>query len=681
MKRPPISSLGDWLRRCRLPAASWLRDALFPSPLPDRDHWLHHLAQRCERTSLKPRSLPRWTPYRHAWRWDPAQTDDDPIDMRWVRQGKLVLAGSVLLGALSWKMADMTAGVPQVMVGGETAKTIASADFRSVHRREQMRQVRPDNYDLTRFPVSDATEKHWRNLLWTTAVVQPTESFVRDAVDQLLGMMAQPGLSGAQVRTVDMATKVGTQLYLTNPTFYASFGARFVAAIAQSTDPQWVAVSLSNLARAGAAPQDLQTLMTRVKTRFPNWSTNVYLQTTVRDVAERLAPTPLPPLGDLLNWEIAPKQLHLYVICQGDRDVLCRSILKDRDGQFVRHQDGKLWSVPLLLRSIHNLAWNFSRGQTPQGIYRIEGQVPQPDDDFFRAYGQFALVNLFVPFEAGAKAFAPGKSGSFTGSVDDYTHLLPPSWRGVWAMQQTYWAGKTGRGLFRVHGTGDAPDFFSSKGKDPDSYNWNPTIGCLSALELYNEKGQLLEADMPKILQALEAVAGPDFTGYMVVVDVSGKVGEPITLAQLDQAIGKTMPARSSHSGGNDTGSAVKRSATPKSSKLPNSTPEPEAKTAKPLKSTKANEAHSMAQIGTQAGAVSQPPVAIAPLATGTQSLKMADIKSTIAMALALSPPAKPPTPLPEKSLEQSAGKSVGKSSGKFQVSSTNPLESALPGN
>ncbi len=519
----------------------------------DRDHWLHHLSERCERTSLspkspnlslKPRPMPRWTPYRQLWHWDPEQVDDDPIDVRWVgKSSKLFVVGCVILGVLVWKPSSQSnAGVPKVLVEGAAKQTtIASADVRSSFHREQQRQVRPDNYDLLRFPVNMTTEKHWRNLLWTTAIVQPTEPFVRDSLDQLLGMMVRSNLSPSQVRTVEMATQVGTQLYLADPTFYSVFSQRFMAAIAQGTNPQWVAVSLSNLARAGASPGDLQLLVRQIKTRFPRWDKNVHLQTSVRDVTAGLSPQPLPPLGDLLRWEIAPKQLHLYVVCQPDRDILCRMVLKDRNGEFVRHQDGQLWSVPLLLRSIHKLAWNFTRGQTPQGIYRVEGSIPQPDDEFFRAFGQFPLVNLYVPFEPGAKQFLPGKAGPFRGEIEAYQNLLPPSWRSVWAMQQTYWAGKAGRSLFRIHGTGDAPDFFSSKGKIPESYNWNPTIGCLSALEVYNEKGQLLDAHMPKILKALEAVAGPKFSGYLVVVDVPGRPGEPIAVEQLNQAITQSV--------------------------------------------------------------------------------------------------------------------------------------------
>ncbi|WP_421655719.1 hypothetical protein [Leptothermofonsia sp. ETS-13] len=464
------------------------------------------------------------------------------------KYGKFAVFGGLVVAGLAMKPAAISiARPPEALSGNEAKVSQATADARSQQRQEQIRQIRPENYDLARFPVTNQNENHWRNILWTTAVVEPQETFVAEAIDQILGMTTLRGLSNSQMRTIDAATKVATQLYLRYPTFYERFGQRFLQAIESSPDPEWIAVSLAALVKSGASPGQLQSLTERVKSRFPNWTKNVHLYTIVREVAESIAPSAMPPLGDLLNWAIAPRQLHLYVLCRPKRDILCQAILKDRDGQFVRYGDGTLWSVPLLLRSIHELNWNFVRGQTPQGIFRLEGVVPQPDDKYFRAYGRFSLVKLFVPFEPGAKQFLPGKSGTFRGTLKDYQKLLPSSWQNYWAIQQSYWAGKVGRSEFRIHGTGESPDFFSNKGSNPDTFSWNPTIGCLSALELYNERGQLVEAHMPKILDALQMVGGKKFAGYMVVVEVPGKSEKPVTLNEIEAALsgGSTRSASS----------------------------------------------------------------------------------------------------------------------------------------
>lgn len=429
------------------------------------------------------------------------------------------------------------AGVP-FLAQAETTQAQATATARVERRQRQVRQVQPEKYSLKRYPVTDSNASHWRNQLWTTALVEPQETYVAEALNGILALTARSSLSRSQVQTVEMSMQVGTQLYLSNPTVYASVQQQFLQTIERSDNSQWVAMALSGLSKGEMAPDQLRRLSDRVRQRFPRWSQDLFLRTTLQDVAELLNPSPVPPLGDLLKRTIAPGQFHLYVICQPDRGVLCQTVLKDRQGQFVR-QNGQLWSVPLLLRSIHHgLGWNFIRGQTAQGIYKVESVMPKPSAEVFGAYGQFPLVKLFLPFESGVREFLPGRKGSFTGTIGAYQALLPPAWRNYFPVQQSYWAGKIGRSLFRIHGSGEAPDFFSGKDHHPpESYNWNPTIGCLSALELYDEAGRLQQADMPKILSALTSVGGKNFSGYVIVVEVPQTAKTPMPVTAIEAAI------------------------------------------------------------------------------------------------------------------------------------------------
>jgi hypothetical protein len=436
---------------------------------------------------------------------------------KWLRQGQqrsLWLAGILLFSLLSGGKAIAT---DNFATANPVPKATAAA--RVEQRQKQVRLAQPGNYDLSRYPVTDANERHWRTVLWATALREPQYAEVAQALEGILALTSTPKLSQPQMRTVDMAMQVGTQLYLHFPVRYGSLESSFRQTIARSPDPQWVAMALSALAKGGLSSTELQSLSDRVRQRFPRWSQDVFLQTTLADVTASLTPQATPSLRDLLQWTIAPQQLHLYVLCPRNRGLLCRALLKDASGQFVR-QEGQLWSAPLLLRSLHDLAWNFERGETPQGIYRIEGVVPQPDYEFFGAYGQFALVKLFVPFESGVRAFLPSQKGRFTGNLAAYQALLPPTWRNYKPIQETYWAGKAGRSLFRIHGSGEATDFFNGKERYPAGAEWNPTIGCLSALEVYDETGRLQQADMPKILNALTAAGGKNFSGYMIVVEV-----------------------------------------------------------------------------------------------------------------------------------------------------------------
>lgn len=418
-------------------------------------------------------------------------------------------------------------------------------------KQKQIQQIRADNYDLQLHPVSDAQEKHWKNILWTTAIVEPQDDFVVSALSNILSLSRQRGLSAAQSRTVEMAFQIGNQLYISNPTVFAGVGQQFLQTIEGSSNSRFVAMALAGLAKSQLSPAQVQQLSERVRQRFPQWSQNPVLLTTLQDVRERIAPTPTPPLKDLLSWTIAPGQMQLYVICSRDRNALCRTVLKNGQGNFVRAasavssngsrlQQGQLWSVPLLLRSIHGLGWNFTRGQTPQGIYRIEGFTPQPDDEFFRAYGRFSLINLFVPFESGARSFLPGRSGRFTGDLNSYRTLLPLSWRSYAPMEQSYWAGQLGRGLFRIHGSGEDVNFFRKSPSDLAAA-WNPTLGCLSALELYDQSGKMQQADMPKIVSALSLAGARNLSGYLIVVDVDTPSQRPVSVEDIEAAYSRTQ--------------------------------------------------------------------------------------------------------------------------------------------
>jgi hypothetical protein len=169
----------------------------------------------------------------------------------------------------------------------------------------------------------------------------------------------------------------------------------------------------------------------------------------------------------------------------------------------------------------------------------MEGISLQPDDEVFHAYGQFSLVNLFVPFENGVNAFLPNQKGAFTGNLQAYQTLLPPSWRSYQPMQQTYWAGNVGRSLFRIHGSGAAIDFFRNKAGvvNVRNFDWNATLGCLSAIEIYDKRGSLIKADMPKILNALNTVGKGKVEGFLIVVDVPSTSNEPVTVAEISKLI------------------------------------------------------------------------------------------------------------------------------------------------
>lgn len=419
----------------------------------------------------------------------------------------------------------------------------ATETARNLQIQDQQQKADPSRFNLQKYPVNDSNSTHWQESLWAIGVLAPDAPYAVQALEKILQMTTTPNLSDPQKGIIDTAMQVGGELYTLKPETYGKLQKHFLRTINYSSDSQWVALSLSALAKSpeqNMPPSKIEQLSLIVKKRFPKWQDDLHLRATVQtmqsDRRASIKTNPMPNLRDLLKWQVAPQQPHMYVFCRPNREVLCLSLLKDRNGKFVR-QGKQLWSKPLLLQSLRNLDWYFTNGRTPQGIYRMEGISLQPDDEFFHAYGQFSLVNLFVPFEDGVNSFLPNRKGKFTGDLSAYQALLPPSWRNYTPMHQTYWAGNVGRSLFRIHGSGAAIDFFRNKSAvvSAKNFEWNATLGCLSALEIYDNRGSLIKADMPRILDALNTVGKGKVEGYLIVVDIPSDSKEPVTVAEINQ--------------------------------------------------------------------------------------------------------------------------------------------------
>ncbi len=407
----------------------------------------------------------------------------------------------------------------------------ATESARKAQIQEQQQKADPSRFDLKKYPVTESNASHWQNSLWAIGVLAPEKNYAVQALENILQMTTAANLTDPQKGIIDTAMQVGVELYTLKPKVYGKLQPYFLRTINSSTDSQWVALSL--LALAKSPKSQIEKLNLTVQQRFPNWAQDIHLRNAIQG-DRQLKVSAIPNLADLLKWQVAPQQAHMYVFCRPNRNILCLAVLKDRNGKFLK-QGKQLWSASLLLQSLRNLDWYFSNGRTPQGLYRMEGVSLQPDDEVFHAYGQFSLVNLFIPFEDGVKAFLPNQKGKFTGNLPAYQALLPPTWRNYVPIQQTFWAGNVGRSLFRIHGSGAAIDFFQNKAAvvNAKNFNWNATLGCLSALEIYDNRGSLLKADMPKILDALNNVGKGEVDGYLIVVDVPSPTDAPITVAEI----------------------------------------------------------------------------------------------------------------------------------------------------
>jgi hypothetical protein len=175
--------------------------------------------------------------------------------------------------------------------------------------------------------------------------------------------------------------------------------------------------------------------------------------------------------------------LRLFMFCRDDRRFPCLMVMKDGQGRLYRKANGKVWSHQLLAYSRHTKKYNETNGNTPAGVYTIDGVMPVANrkDEF----GEWRrLIMNFIPRsdnEASLKS------------------LLPASSRSAFWWQETAIARDMGRNAFRIHGTQQpAP-------RGEPYFPFYGTSGCIANREntydgvTYREQRTLLDVLMRQL--------------------------------------------------------------------------------------------------------------------------------------------------------------------------------------
>ncbi len=175
-----------------------------------------------------------------------------------------------------------------------------------------------------------------------------------------------------------------------------------------------------------------------------------------------------------------------------NRDYPGMAIVQNADGTFMRNAEGRLMVFEQLARSASGLPYFIPDGNTPQGVYSIQGTATT----YNKLIGPTPNLQLIMPYERKWNTyFHAGDSTVYSPASDmfwAYQQLLPPALRNSNALAEAYYAGKLGRNPIIAHGTTIDPEYFRNK----PWYPLTPTMGCLCAKELWNvSNGRLLVSD------------------------------------------------------------------------------------------------------------------------------------------------------------------------------------------
>jgi hypothetical protein len=234
--------------------------------------------------------------------------------------------------------------------------------------------------------------------------------------------------------------------------------------------------------------------------------------------------TRLAALKEISNKTFLSGNVLLFSFQRKNRNFPGMVVVRDTTGNFVTDDSSKIFAIPQLARSVSNLPFYLTNGNTPQGIFRMFGF----DVSKSIAIGPTTNIQLTMPLETSPKFFL--KDSAITDTVwtmSLYQKLLPESWLHFTPAYETYFASKAGRTEIIAHGTTVDPEYY----KGNSYYPHTPTQGCLCTKEIWSDiDGKRIVSDQQKLVDAVKRAGGAD--GYLIVIEIDDQQ-KPVTINEI----------------------------------------------------------------------------------------------------------------------------------------------------
>lgn len=219
--------------------------------------------------------------------------------------------------------------------------------------------------------------------------------------------------------------------------------------------------------------------------------------------------TPLPTVKQVLESKIFENEDIIVSFQYVDRNMPGFAMVRLADGTWMKDSKGNHLQFKQLARSISNLPYYLTNGNTPQGLYKIVG-VDTSDNEFI---GPTTNIQIRLPFEEEDKSVYFGNDTNYyeaynkmLGRLNKYTGL-----------QEAFIAGQLGRSEIIAHGTTINPNYYKGK----RYYPCTPSLGCLCTPEIWDNSGKLVQSDLVKLTNLiLNKTINPS---WLLVVNIAGK--------------------------------------------------------------------------------------------------------------------------------------------------------------
>jgi len=360
-------------------------------------------------------------------------------------------------------------------------------------------------YKNLSLPLTDSTEENWEDAFWAMEVLQYKLPWANDCVHHAFDAIGK--------RSVDFQHALIELCYANYP---GEFDIQVNQLIEKINDEKLFALCAEYLAQTDSSDTTRIYLLSQLDkdNKIYGWNqTQNNLLTILANrfhQQEKLSTEKI--LSSFFSKSFLKKNIVVFSIQRKNRDYPGIVIVRDASGNFIKNNDGSIFNVPQLARSISNLPFYLTNGNTPQGVFRMDG-FGVSGADFI---GPTENIQLTMPYETSIKHFLNNPSITDTSWTPDlYKKLLPDDLKDYLPLYESYYAGEAGRTEIIAHGTTIDPEYYKNKTYYPET----PTMGCLCTEEVWSPTdGKRLISDQQNLIDAIKKAGGPN--GYYVVIEI-----------------------------------------------------------------------------------------------------------------------------------------------------------------
>jgi hypothetical protein len=388
--------------------------------------------------------------------------------------------------------------------------TLTTKSKREIFKKELYEKRIKNNLS---YSLNDSTENYWNEAFGSMELVDDSDPVYKSNIKY--------ALENYNKRSIGFQISLLEAVYTLYPREYLN---EVLKVIHETSNPKLFAIGINYLINQN--PEESNYYLALMRDKFSNYKNNPILFSLSNYLDNPMSKCidARPSLTDLLSADYGKGNSVIFSLQRVDRNYTGLAIVRKPDGKFVRNDDGTIFNVPQLARARTNLPSYITNGNTPQGIFSIQGVDVSKDESI----GKTTNIQLIMPFETTKNIFIHSSNSTDTAwDLQSYKNLLPLSWKNYFPIYESFYAGKAGRTEIIAHGTTIDPSFFTGKSYYPIS----PTLGCLCTKEIWSEEnGRRLISDQQALVDALNSTGS--LQGYLVVVDLDNKK-MPVTINEI----------------------------------------------------------------------------------------------------------------------------------------------------